>query len=93
MMVYQNLAFLKVIQFQLREEVCSVNPQLPLSNQSDDSSDEIEILPPDCSILTYSDAASDLLQFTAKRGHEKISEDIHLRSVVGFRRLHIETRS
>ena len=67
---------------ELREEICSVSPEaecVPLAD-SDDSSDELEILPPDCSILTYSDAlkaARDLLQFSTEKGHKEVSEDIH----------------
>lgn len=74
---------------ELREEICSFNLEasdLPIADHSDDSSDEVEMLPPDCSILTYSQAlkaASDLLQFTTERGHEEISEDIH-RALVGL---------
>jgi len=68
----------------LREEICSVSPEeddIPLADPSDDedSSDEAEIFPPDCGILTYSEAlkaASDFLQFATKRGHEEISENI-----------------
>ena len=60
---------------------------MPLAGQSDDSSDELEIFPPDCSsIVTYSDAlkaASDLLQFTTESGHEEIIEDIH-RTLLGL---------
>ena len=67
---------------ELREEICSVSPEaecVPLAD-SDDSRDELEILPLDCSILTYSDAlkaARDLLQFSTEKGHEEVSEDIH----------------
>ena len=67
---------------ELREEICSVSPEaeyVPLADECDDSSDEIEMLPSDCGISSYSDAlktASDLLQFTTERGHEEISEDI-----------------
>jgi len=68
---------------ELREEICSVSAEVgdtPLVDCSDDSGDEVEMLPPDCTILTYSQAlkaASDLLQFTTERGHEEVSEDIH----------------
>ena len=51
--------------------------QIPLVECSDDSGDEVEMLPPDCTILTYSQALSDLLQFTTERGHKEVSEDIH----------------
>ena len=53
---------------ELREEICFVNLEaeyVPLADESDDSSEELEILHPECSIRTYSDAlkaASDLLQ-------------------------------
>ena len=73
----------------LRLEICSVDTEaedMTLSDQSDDSSDELEILPPDYSIMIYSDAlkaARDLLQFTTERGHEEISEDIH-RTLLGL---------
>ena len=65
-------------------EICSVDTEaedMTLSDQSDDSSDELEILPPDYNIMIYSDAlkaARDLLQFTTERGHEEISEDIRV---------------
>ena len=66
---------------ELREEICFVNLEaeyVPLADESNDSSEELEILHPECSIQTYSDAlkaASDLLQFTTEQGHGKISED------------------
>ena len=67
---------------ELRKEICSVSPEaecVPLAD-SDDSSDELEMLPLNCSILTYSDALKatrDLLQFSTEKGHEEVSEDIH----------------
>ena len=66
---------------ELREEICFVNLEaeyVPLADESNDSSEELEILHPECSIRTYSDelkAASDLLQFTTEQGYKKISED------------------
>ena len=53
---------------ELREEIYFINlgaEYVPLADESDDSSEELEILHPECSIRTYSDAlkaASDLLQ-------------------------------
>ena len=54
-----------------------MSKHVPLADESDDSSEELDILQPECSIRTYSDtlkAASDFLQFTTERGHKKISE-------------------